>query len=196
MRQAQELQEANTALEKMALTDPLTGLYNRRAFHIRLDDEIKQVIRYRTPLSLLMIDIDYFKLYNDNFGHLAGDKVLQDLANILKKYCRESDFTVRYGGEEFAVLMPHTDEDGAKILAERIRNEIEQFDWRNRKNTISGGIATYKGDELEEDEINKIDTWLIAEADRALYYSKYTGRNLVHYVGDIRKLESKETKES
>jgi diguanylate cyclase (GGDEF)-like protein len=194
MRQARELKEVNATLEQMALTDGLTGLYNRRAFHMRLDDEIKRVTRYQTPLSLLMIDIDYFKLYNDNYGHLAGDKVLQDLSNLLKKYCREADLIVRFGGEEFVVLMPNTDAEGAKILAERIRKEVEQFDWPNRKNTISGGIATLMGDEVSE-EVGLLDSWLIAEADRALYYSKYSGRNKVNYVGDIRKLES-ESEES
>lgn len=175
---SEELQRANAQLETLAAQDSLTGLKNLRALTERLGEEWAHAIRYRAPLSLMMVDVDRFKTYNDAFGHQAGDAVLRQVARIVEQHARRSDFVARYGGEEFVVALPHTESDGALAIAERIRAAIEEAAWDRRPITISIGIAT-----LTHGDDERLDTpdphALIARADRALYRSKAGGRNRV-----------------
>ena len=168
--QRKQMEAANIQLEELAMCDGLTGLGNRRAFTQRLEVEMGRASRYSTPLSLIILDVDHFKEYNDTYGHLAGDEVLKSLALILKEQGRETDFYARYGGEEFAALLTHTDSTGANIVAERLRELIEKTIWPNRQVTASFGTSTLVPS--MQDSMN-----LIAHADRALYAAKAAGRN-------------------
>lgn len=160
-----------------SITDFLTGLYTRRHFEPRLDQELKRVQRYGMPLSILAIDADHFKRINDSYGHQAGDTVLKTIADIIKHNIRaDIDLPTRMGGEEFAVLLPETSEEGALILAERIRCHMQsmRFDLGGAPEqiTLSIGVATSPQHGVH------IGT-LIGHADQALYYSKQQGRNQV-----------------
>ena len=168
------LMQANIRLEALATTDGLTGLKNHRAFQEALVHELKQCSRLEATLSVILLDVDYFKRYNDTFGHPAGDCVLQKVAEILRKSVRGTDFTARYGGEEFAAILPGADEEGALRVAERIREGIESAEWRELSMTVSIGVTSAE----------KIDTpaALIDRADRGLYRSKENGRNRVTYI--------------
>ena len=166
------LEEANHQLQTLATTDAVTGLRNHRAFQERLVEEIMRAERYKTPLSLLLLDVDQFKSYNDSFGHPAGDEVLRRLADILREHARTHDLVARYGGEEFILLTPHTDLAGAEVVAERCRTAIEKVPWSVRPVTASFGIATL-GYGIET------GAELIACADHALYAAKAGGRNRV-----------------
>ncbi len=161
-------------IELMATTDGLTGIFNHRIFQEKLTDELKRSERYSTPLSLLLVDIDYFKKVNDVYGHPAGDLVLKGVAKILKYEVRDVDIAARYGGEEFAVILPGTDSRGAKNFAERLRKAImtEVFlaDGKTLKVTASIGIATAPADAQTKEN-------LIERTDQALYHAKHQGRN-------------------
>ncbi|MBI3608873.1 MAG: sensor domain-containing diguanylate cyclase, partial [Nitrospirae bacterium] len=124
-----QLEAANIQLQAQSLTDPLTGLGNRRAFEMRMEEEVHRADRQHTPLSLVMVDIDHFKRFNDTFGHPAGDEALHAVAQKLKTAARLSDFSCRYGGEEFAVMLPNTNAGNARILAERLRKAVEIGHW-------------------------------------------------------------------
>ncbi|MEN8908214.1 MAG: diguanylate cyclase [Clostridiales bacterium] len=173
------LQEQNLVCKKLAMTDELTGLYNKRYLVERLKIEINYSQRYNRPLSLLMIDIDHFKSINDTYGHLIGDIVLKETSNTIYKFLRDSDIFIRYGGEEFIIVLPNTSVSASKNLAERIRKKVSQsfikLNLIEISITISIGISRYisnKGNSSSE-EINR----LIHEADLALYSAKSTGRN-------------------
>jgi diguanylate cyclase (GGDEF)-like protein len=158
-------------VEVQATTDGLTGLYNYRYFHTVLEQEFKRALRYNRPLSFLMIDIDYFKHYNDQNGHRMGDEVLVSVATLIKQCCRDLDFVIRYGGEEFAVLLPETKTVEALAIAERIRKTIAEFPFIYRelqpagKLTVSIGVAGYPFDATSGIE-------LIDHADNVLYRAK------------------------
>ncbi len=156
--------------------DSLTDLYNRRYFMQTGKQEIERAKRYKEPLSLMMIDIDHFKNVNDNYGHIAGDKVLKQLSSILKESVRNADIAGRLGGEEFGIILPKSSLDKAKKVAERLRKNIEnntfKYDKANISITISIGIAAYKKTNINMDN-------LIHEADLALYEAKKIGRNCV-----------------
>ncbi len=171
--QMRELEKANAELESLATLDGLTGIKNRRAFGQRLEEEVARATRYSLPLTLLMLDVDHFKSYNDTFGHPAGDEVLKSVAGILEQCARETDLVARYGGEEFVVLLPQTDAAGAFVIAERIRRTILETNWPRRGITISAGLAHL---------LPVVDTGsrLIGRADSALYCSKAGGRNQVN----------------
>ena len=173
--QKTQLEGANAQLEALAMRDGLTGLGNRRAFEHRLAHEMDRVGRYSYPLSLLMLDVDRFKEYNDTFGHQAGDEVLITLARVLEAEGRETDFFARYGGEEFAVLLPHTDSAGAMTMAERLRAALEAAAWNGRAVTASLGAATFTPAMADERS-------LISAADAALYAAKTAGRNRVAHA--------------
>jgi diguanylate cyclase (GGDEF)-like protein/PAS domain S-box-containing protein len=175
-----ELESDNHKLEILARVDPMTGLKNRRAFQERLALEFHRAGRYLVPLSLLLLDIDHFKPYNDTYGHPAGDRVLMQLAHILVQNARGVDFVVRFGGEEFAVILPHTAEMGALTIAERFRQAISMADWPHRTITASFGAATLTPGSGDTET-------LIAEADKALYLSKSRGRNCVTHFGEALK---------
>ena len=163
-------------VEKMAITDSLTGLYVRRYFSERLEEEIGRSARHGFKFSFLMLDIDDFKKCNDTYGHLVGDVVLKDVARIVKESIREIDLVCRYGGEEFAVILPETPADAAMIVAQRIRRRAEEevfkaYDERV-KITLSIGLAEYP-----ESASNSAS--LIDRADEALYRAKNAGKNVV-----------------
>jgi diguanylate cyclase (GGDEF)-like protein/PAS domain S-box-containing protein len=167
-----ELEAANSRLEKLALYDGLTGIPNYRAFHERLGGDFANALRGGQPLSLLLMDVDRFKLINDSFGHPAGDKILQLLATILSDVSRRGDFIARYGGEEFAMLLPNTSATLAIYVAERVRMAVADYEWPSHGITVSVGCATIGGDVLTAQE-------LITRADKALYQSKRDGRDRV-----------------
>ncbi len=165
----------------LAAHDALTGLYNRRSLFEKGNEEMNRAKRYGRPLSVLMLDIDHFKGVNDEYGHLAGDEVLKDLANILTGQLRmkEGDFPARYGGEEFVVVLPETDKKSAMILAERLRGRIEEKLFKADpliKEKITASIGVAELDEAGED--SDLETFL-GRADKALYEAKESGRNQV-----------------
>ncbi|HZT42560.1 MAG TPA: diguanylate cyclase [Chthonomonadaceae bacterium] len=174
-RQKLELETVNARLSALASSDGLTGLKNRRAFRETLRHEFDYALRYRTPLSLILVDVDHFKEYNDAFGHPAGDEVLVRVAWILQANARSTDFVARYGGEEFIIVLPNTDRFGAITLAERFRLAIETASWNGHMVTASFGIASLTLTTTDP-------ALLIGEADAALYASKKGGRNrTTHY---------------
>ncbi len=165
-------------LQTLSMHDSLTGIYNRRYFNSRLNEEFERVEKFKLSLSLLMVDIDHFKKINDNYGHLVGDVVLKEVAKIIKKNIREIDFTARYGGEEFVVILQETDKDGAIFVGERIRENIaskiiKAFD-EDVKTTVSLGLASYPQD-------SRYPGMLLELADKALYRAKNKGRNRLEY---------------
>ncbi|OHB26364.1 MAG: hypothetical protein A2X84_07260 [Desulfuromonadaceae bacterium GWC2_58_13] len=177
-RLAGELMEANAKLREMAFRDGLTGLYNHRYFQELLTREMSRAVRYGSTLSLMMFDIDHFKLVNDAYGHPGGDVILRKLAALVQDCMRTSDVVARYGGEEFAVILPMTDSGGCRVFAERLRRKVEQMetniDGSPVKITVSIGLATYEPGMAATDKSQMVDA-----ADRALYQSKKNGRNRI-----------------
>ena len=165
-------------------SDLLTNLINHGRFQYLLSKEIKLAAKHKHALSLLMIDLDNFKHYNDHLGHPAGDKVLINIAKIFKKTCRASDIVARYGGEEFVIVLPDTDKESAWGMAERIRQGIERFEFADQKIqpsknlTISLGLASFPQDAKNKDD-------LIARADSALYQAKAAGKNRTHIYSSV-----------
>lgn len=188
-----EWQRKATQFQLMSITDPLTSLPNRRYLQERLAEEVNRSRRYDQPLSFLMIDIDDFKLYNDMNGHQAGDLALQMTAQELKSTLRSADVASRYGGEEFSVLLPQTSLQEAGVIAERMRERIEQAPFPHAKAqplkavTISIGVSTFSGSVSTAEEI-------IWAADRALYQAKSKGKNKIEFFED-RTLRVQETDE-
>jgi diguanylate cyclase (GGDEF)-like protein/PAS domain S-box-containing protein len=172
----EQLAAANARLAELSLTDSLSGLWNRRALQQKMSEEVARARRYDFPLSLLLMDVDRFKGYNDSFGHPAGDAALQQIAQILRAHSRPSDVVARHGGEEFAILLPQTDRESALRAAEQHRAAVEAAPWPLRAVTISVGVATAEGPALNEDCDG---AELTRRADEALYRSKNTGRNRV-----------------
>jgi diguanylate cyclase (GGDEF)-like protein len=158
----------------LATTDGLTHLCNHRSFQEQLEKELERSGRYERKLSLLLMDIDHFKSFNDTYGHPVGDLVLREIAGCIRRSVRSNDIPARYGGEEFTVVIPETDEQGAMITAERIRQTIEQHvirtDSKELHVTVSIGCATFP-------DLATTQQALIDAADKALYYSKEHGRN-------------------
>ncbi len=173
-----ELAEANSRLAQLAVTDGLTGLYNHRHFHERLSLEAERSVRNGLPLSLLMIDVDHFKHYNDRHGHPAGDEVLRQVARIMTDGRRANDFCARYGGEEFAVVLVDTPKLVAAKVAERLRDRVARHPFDHAADqpggclAISLGVATFPSDANDAEG-------LVRAADAALYTAKRGGRNCV-----------------
>jgi len=170
-------------LHSLAYTDPMTGLQNYRAFRATLDDEWKRSVRYRRPLSVILIDLDGFKGVNDRYGHPAGDKLLAGIAGILQETVRETDIPARYGGEEFAVVCPETSHEDVDVVAERIRAAVERARFQlvadeSTAVTCSVGIATYPSNATTEEA-------LIDAADAALYFAKRCGKNTVRSADSL-----------
>jgi diguanylate cyclase (GGDEF)-like protein/PAS domain S-box-containing protein len=170
--QNEQLEASTRKLEDLAATDGLTELKNHRAFQERLEMEALRTERYGAPLSLLLLDIDRFKEYNDTFGHPAGDQALKEVAGKLAAFIRDTDFAARYGGEEFAIILPETENIGALALAERVRVAVSEIVNVLRPLTVSIGVATWSAN--ARDRLS-----LITRADRALYAAKHAGGNCV-----------------
>lgn len=170
-----ELRRREAALTQLAITDPVTGLYNRFYLFQTLRAEFGRAQRYHHPLSLIMVDVDHFKQVNDRYGHGYGDFVLREVAEILRGNLRASDVVCRYGGEEFAIILPETDEQGARLVAERNRLRVREhgfFDGMTTTNvTISQGIAAYPAAAIHAGED------LLRYADAAMYAAKRHGRD-------------------
>jgi diguanylate cyclase (GGDEF)-like protein len=178
MATQQALKEANARLYAQATTDGLTGLTNHRAFREQLEREWQMKERSGMPLSLLLIDVDNFKSYNDTYGHPAGDEILIAVARLLHESARDTDTVARYGGEEFVIILHGADAENAFLVAERYRATIADALWPNRPITVSIGASTTSSD------INTQAT-LIAASDVALYWSKEHGRNRVMHISEI-----------
>jgi diguanylate cyclase (GGDEF)-like protein len=188
----------------LATTDGLTGIANRRAFEGVFDKEITRSLRNKTNVSLIMMDIDWFKGINDNYGHIAGDDVLKKLTEVVGSIIRTYDFFARFGGEEFVVISPDSDVDGAARLSERIRDAIENTevvsDDLRIKFTVSIGISTFSGESYGDLPINpksvsKIVGNLIKNSDKAMYTAKQNNKNCVYYF-DGKKSVSVEGRQS
>jgi len=173
-----ELGIANARLEALATIDGLTGLKNHRAFQERLTEEFQRALRHDLVLSVVLLDVDHFKRFNDTFGHPEGDAALRQVAEVIMAIARETDLVARYGGEEFVLLLPETDARGALQVAERIRLAIAQAAWKLRAITVSVGVATFT---LETDSAQR----LVDMADRALYHSKRHGRDQVTHIEEL-----------
>jgi diguanylate cyclase (GGDEF)-like protein len=162
-----------SAVRALTFTDELTGLHNRRFFEQELKREVERTRRFGRSLALVVVDVDHFKAYNDTFGHRAGDEALRRVAGHLADAVpRRLDAVARYGGEEFVVLLAETDAEGARLVAERIRESVQGSGGFRRRLTISAGIADTLGDDCEAES-------LVERADEALYEAKRDGRNCV-----------------
>ncbi|MDZ5603521.1 PleD family two-component system response regulator [Pseudomonas sp. RP23018S] len=176
----QQLLDTNLMLQRLMNSDGLTGLSNRRHFDEYLELEWRRAMREQNQLSLLMIDVDYFKAFNDTFGHLAGDEALRQVADAIRRSCaRPSDLPARYGGEEFALVLPNTSPGGARLVAEKLRQTVLALDiahttpQADSRLTVSIGLATHTP------AIGSPCRQLISAADKGLYTAKNEGRNRV-----------------
>jgi diguanylate cyclase (GGDEF)-like protein len=176
-RQRLKLQDANRQLRRLAVTDGLTGLMNRRRFNELLDESLDRAMRQNQIFSIILFDIDHFKKLNDEFGHNAGDEILVKFANVLKDAARRYERPARYGGEEFAIVLDNCDAHGARLAAERFRTAVNGEDWPYRDITVSVGCSTFSGVESARG--------MIEFADEALYFAKSQGRNRVAHHRDI-----------
>ena len=172
-----ELERINRELEQLSKVDVLTTLFNRRVFNIAFENEFQQAVQTGTALSLILIDIDYFKNFNDSYGHQEGDSCLQKVAAAIKDNVhRNADIAARYGGDEFAVILPRTAADEALIIAERIRKSVVKANISNASSphgyvTLSLGVKTF------DPNVDITSALFFSEADHALYHAKNTGKN-------------------
>ncbi|MDD4051509.1 MAG: GGDEF domain-containing protein, partial [candidate division Zixibacteria bacterium] len=164
--------------EELTIIDDLTGIYNYRYFSDKIKEEKKRAVRYNQPLSLIMLDIDWFKKFNDNYGHEVGNRVLVGLVGVIKRTIRDVDILCRYGGEEFIVILPNTIERETHKIAERIRSEVEAAEFGGGDGiprlrvTVSVGVSSYPENGLDHEE-------LINAVDQAMYRAKGSGKNTV-----------------
>jgi len=168
-----EMEIAHEKMKDLAIRDHLTGMYNRRLFMSTLENEFYRSRRYQTPMSLILADLDDFKVINDRHGHQHGDQVLKTVADVIRKGSREADIPARFGGEEFVIIAPETELEQARKLAERLRKDIAQFGF-----TASFGVAFYPNDQ------SRFPDDLIRMADEALYSAKHRGKNRVVCCGE------------
>jgi diguanylate cyclase (GGDEF)-like protein len=179
-----EARELRIRLAALALTDALTELPNRRHFEQRLEVELDRVRRYGGRLTIALLDVDWFKHYNDTLGHPAGDIVLRELAVVMRRELRMHDLVARYGGEEFAVIMVNTDRQEAVQAIERLRSVVERYPFRDRdvqpegRVTVSAGLASFPEDADRREQ-------LLGQVDKALYAAKRAGRNQIRVAADL-----------
>jgi diguanylate cyclase (GGDEF)-like protein len=174
------IRESEQAMRLLAITDPLTGLYNRRHFYKIAEDEISRILRYSRPLSVIMLDIDFFKRINDSLGHSIGDMVLKSVAIITRNMVRATDVPARYGGEEFIILLPETPAVEAATIAERLRIKIEGTSFEVEKCSVKLTASFGVSDSFfvtNSQRRESVLSELVANADLALYASKHAGRN-------------------
>lgn len=181
---ARELRAVMEKLEEVSITDDLTQIYNHRYLISRLHYEFERAKRYGSSISLMMLDIDHFKVYNDNNGHLAGDDALRKVAKLINGAVRETDIAGRYGGEEFAVILLHADMIQIAEVAERIRGTIEETPFPNEELQPIGKITVSIGGSCLSDGMMTIED-LIRSADEALYRAKRNGRNQIAIEGRV-----------
>jgi len=185
----EESEKLKTRYEEMSVIDPLTKLFNRRYFYTEATASMARAKRYAQPFSLMLMDLDHFKMVNDTHGHECGDNVLKTIAEILSEFTREGDTLARIGGEEFVLALPETNLEGAQKLASRIISTIQEADWDCRgikmDITISIGLSSlrHNGNELIDDDFQVSD--ILREADRALYFVKDHGRNNIKSYSEI-----------
>jgi len=173
-----ELEVTNARLKETSFRDDVTGLYNRRFFSLRLEEEISRFRRFNHPVSVVLLDLDGFKSVNDEFGHAVGDETLREIAQILMKHSRGINVVSRYGGDEFAILLVETSKAGARLYADRIRQVVATFPFSHGKSiTASFGVASLPDDEAANSED------LFRAADEALYAAKRAGKNQVAAAG-------------
>ena len=169
-------------LQKLAANDPLTSLYNRRFGMVRLTEEFSRAVRNNLPIGIIMFDIDHFKVVNDTYGHTVGDRVLVNVSKISRMAIREGDFLIRYGGEEFLVILPGASKEDTHFVAERVRHMVEDSSIKHGDQqiniTISAGYSSYPENEVTDESL------LVTIADKALYTAKETGRNKVVAFND------------
>ncbi len=183
-------------LHRLSMYDTLTQVKNRRAFRVALDEEVSRAARGGDPLSVLFVDLDHFKRVNDNYGHLLGDKVLKEVAGLMAGLLRKTDHVCRYGGEEFALVLPNCGQQRAREVAERIRLQVSELpiiddtvarseqleDYQTVHVTLSIGVCCWlPGAELNQVTEPEIARFLVAASDKGVYQSKAAGRNCVHY---------------
>ncbi len=181
-RKAQELSmqlaKANSELEKLSRQDGLTGIDNRRSFDTRLQTELQRAIRTGTPLSLILADVDYFKLFNDNYGHQAGDDCLRRVAQALRSAAqRPGDLVARYGGEEFVLVLPETPPEGAVVVANSIMEHVQQLAIPHGRSGVSSKVTLSLGLVTQIPVQTTTAEFMIGRADHALYEAKHMGRN-------------------
>ena len=180
LKRVYQLEAENRALRYFSYQDGLTGLANRRHFNVFFDREFRRAVRENTPLSLILVDIDFFKRYNDTYGHQAGDNCLKQVANLLTgTISRGSDLVARYGGEEFAVVLANTGAEDAAFLAEKLRSRVEALSVLHKNSPISTCITISVGVATMQLNQNDSPDSLTAAADVALYEAKGAGRNCV-----------------
>jgi diguanylate cyclase (GGDEF)-like protein len=177
-RLRKNLEEQNAELERLANTDYLTKLYNRRRFFLAAEDEFVAAISSGNPISITLIDLDYFKRVNDVHGHLVGDRVLIHVAQLIRSFCRVSDVAARYGGEEFVILHPSIGSQDAYLVTERIRKQVEATPFLRESDAINITMSAGIVDTLACKDCLRIDD-VLARADIALYRAKDAGRNQV-----------------
>jgi two-component system chemotaxis response regulator CheY len=173
-----KLRDAMARLEELAVRDGLLNLYNRRAFDARLEDEFQRARRYRRPLSLVMLDIDHFKNYNDTLGHPQGDQLLRELANLLTSSVRTTDFVARYGGEEFIIILPETALPNAVEVASMLHTQIGHYPFPKHEVQPGGAVTVSVGVAAFQDAYLAVQD-LLEAVDQALYRAKHQGRNRV-----------------
>ena len=177
-KKSEELEQANKSLRRLAIRDGLTGVFNHRYFHEELSKELLRAERNNSSCSLVFIDVDFFKQYNDKYGHIEGDEVLRAVSILMKRRFRRTDLIARYGGDEFVVILPETDKETALTIAEDLNRVLQDLSFPDGDNvpktrvTLSVGIATFPEDGVDEGA-------LIQRADQGLYLAKKNGRNRV-----------------
>jgi two-component system cell cycle response regulator len=178
----EDLKKANQEISRLSITDPLTGSYNRGYLNSQLPKEIQRVDRYHSTASIILCDIDHFKMVNDKWGHLVGDRVLQRFVQCIKKEIRDGiDWVTRYGGEEFLIVLPETGMEGAHALADRLRNNVSQMaidagESSTLRITASFGVTSFDASTPDD---KKSPDYIINNADKNLYRAKQEGRNRV-----------------
>lgn len=172
----EQLEALNLILVEQNTVDALTGLKNRRAFDRILSEELSRAGRAGSSLALIFIDVDHFKSFNDEFGHVAGDEALQQVALMLQSHARPYDHAARYGGEEFVLILPDTGMDASMAVAERIRHAMQNLDWQRRPMSVSIGVTSTSTVDGSKGMVDR--------ADRALYAAKRKGRDCVVYLGE------------